>query len=120
MIRHSLIKSIQLLLYLIVLQTLHAENHIVVHDYEHVYTIHSLTDMDEEITKRFTILHLDALSQASLVIPYDQDKKVVEAEIQYSNASGLEIKKIKFKDFLDYATSDGFSIFTENRAKKVT
>ncbi|MEP7268193.1 MAG: DUF3858 domain-containing protein [Saprospiraceae bacterium] len=88
-----------------------------IHQSTHAYTIKSLTDMDESVTKNFTIYNSASISEATIVIPYDKGSKIVNAEITYFNAAGLVLKKVKLKDFGDHVLNDGFSVFTDNRFK---
>ncbi len=52
---------------------------------------------------------------ASPTIFYDKNNQIYSVNIEYFNFLGESIKKVKRKDFNDYAAVDGFSLFNDNR-----
>ena len=50
-------------------------------------------------------------------IGYDNTISIKKLETRIYNALGIEIKKIKEKDFIDVSAADGFSIYTDYRVK---
>lgn len=96
-----------------------ADTYITIHQSSLEYILHSLTDLEEKVYKKYTIHSAKAQSDATLIIPYDKFSKIIDAEIQYTNKFGILIKKYKLKDFIDQVMFDGFSIFSDNRMKAV-
>lgn len=83
------------------------------------YTINALNDMEERVRKKYTIHSAKAAHEADLTIGYDKFSKITDAEIVYSDHTGLITKKFKLKDFNDQVMQDGYSLFSDNRLKYI-
>lgn len=70
-----------------------------------------------KITKKsvITILNEEGLIFAHSFIGYDTDTKINSISLEYFDAMGKSIKKVKKSDFFDRAAVDGFSLYTDDR-----
>ena len=64
-----------------------------------------------------TVFNESGQSKVNGVVYYDNAVTVKKLEAKIYNAFGQEIKKYRKKDFKDVSVADGFSIFSDNRAK---
>lgn len=62
-----------------------------------------------------TILNKKGSIYESTYTNYDKSKIIKKLEAYYYNKEGLEVKKIKKKDFIDVNSVDGFSLYTDDR-----
>lgn len=62
-----------------------------------------------------TILNKSFDEAANLTIHYDKQRKINAVELNYYDAIGKLIKKVKRSEFMDYAAVDGFSLYSDNR-----
>lgn len=83
-------------------------------------TIIDIEAIDKIIVKHHrivTVFNKLGESKVDGVVYYDNAVTVKKLEAKVFNALGQEIKKFKKKDFKDVSVADGFSIFSDNRAK---
>lgn len=70
-------------------------------------------------TRKMTVTRLNKqASFKNLYISYDSDTKVGKVKIELYDQSGNLIRKLKKDELEDYASFDGFSLYTDNRYKK--
>ena len=62
-----------------------------------------------------TIYNKTADYLARPTLGYDKHNLIKALNMEFYNADGNSIKKVKKKDFKDYAAVDGFSLYTDNR-----
>lgn len=91
-------------------------DYITIHHSKTHYKINALDDVEESVWKNYTIHHEKGLKEATLILPYDKQSKITEAEIMVKNKFGM-ITKYKLRDFTDQVMQDGYSIFSDNRLK---
>ncbi len=91
-------------------------DYITIHQSKTHYKINDLDDMEETVWKNFTIHHEKGMQEATLILPYDKNSKIMEAELQVKNRLGI-VTKFKLRDFTDQVMQDGYSIFSDNRLK---
>lgn len=66
-------------------------------------------------TKVVTVLNNKGINNIDAIEYYNKSTKVKTIEAVVYNSMGLEIKKIKRKDFIDQSVADGFSIYNDDR-----
>ncbi len=91
-------------------------DYITIHHSKTHYKINALDDMEESVWKNYTIHHEKGLKEATLILPYDKQSKITDAELIVKNKFGM-ITKYKLRDFTDQVMQDGYSIFSDNRLK---
>lgn len=64
-----------------------------------------------------TILNKNGDEQAHLQVNYDKNSNIKYIKGIIYNSFGIQIRKISESDFEDVATTDGFSLFQDSRAK---
>lgn len=62
-----------------------------------------------------TILNKSFDEAGNLTIHYDKQRKINAVELNYYDAIGKLIKKVKRSEFMDFAAVDGFSLYSDNR-----
>lgn len=77
--------------------------------------IKSISSMEITERKAITIRNKSGERQLRLADGYDKETKIKSIGAVVYNAFGKEIKRIKRKDFNDYAAVDGFSLYVDNR-----
>lgn len=65
--------------------------------------------------KVITVLNSKGLSNIDAIEYFDGSTKVKSIEAIIYNSLGVELKKIKRKDFIDQSVADGFSVYSDNR-----
>jgi len=72
--------------------------------------IKSVSEMNIKTKKVITVLNQKGLSNIDAVEYYDKSNKINAIEAVVYNAFGIEIKKLKRKDFFDQSVAEGFEI----------
>jgi len=67
--------------------------------------------------KAITILNKLGDDQAALVVNYDKSNEIKKLKAYVFNAFGKQDKKISKKDFGDFSSNDGISLFNDGRLK---
>lgn len=83
-------------------------------------TIIDIESIDKIVVRKHrivTVFNKSGESKVNGLVYYDNAVTVKKLEAKVFNALGQEIKKFKKKDFKDVSVADGFSIFSDNRAK---
>lgn len=62
-----------------------------------------------------TILNKAADELGNLTVYYDKDSKINRLKMNFFDAYGKEIKKVKRKDFNDYSATGNSNLYTDNR-----
>lgn len=66
-------------------------------------------------SKIITVLNSKGLNNIDAVEYYDGSTKLKSIEAVIYNSSGIELRKIRRKDFKDQSVADGFSVYNDNR-----
>lgn len=77
--------------------------------------IHAQNSMKIIKKQVITVFNEEALRLAYFVEGYDKHTKIYSVDLEYFDANGKSIKKIKKSDFMDRPAVDGFSLYTDNR-----
>lgn len=77
--------------------------------------IEAVDKMTYSVKQAVTILNKSGSSYASTRAMYDKDKKIKSIEATFYDANGIELEKVKKRDFKDVAAVDGFSLYLDNR-----
>ena len=65
--------------------------------------------------RAITILNKGADGLANMTLSYDKTHKIASVQLEYFDAFGKSIKKVKKSDFKDYAAVDGSSLYNDDR-----
>ena len=66
-----------------------------------------------------TILNKKSAKRARIMVGYDRLRKIKSLSANVYDADGRNIKKVRSNDFKDISLYDGFSVYTDNRAKVI-
>lgn len=77
--------------------------------------VSSPTQLLYQNRKVVTVLNENGKQNATAFINYDKDKKIDEVNVKVYDKNGVEIEKYKKRDFKDVSSSDGFSLYTDDR-----
>jgi len=77
--------------------------------------IHAQNSMKIIKKQVITVFNEEALRLAYFIEGYDKHTKIYSVDLEYFDANGKSIKKIKKSDFMDRPAVDGFSLYTDNR-----
>jgi len=67
--------------------------------------------------KAITVLNKLGDDQAALIVHYDKSNNIRKLKATIYNAKGKEIRRISKKDFGDFSSNDGISLFNDGRLK---
>ena len=79
------------------------------------YQILSQGRMKISYRAAITVLNEKGNEDASIVLGYDKYHNINRVTAKIYNALGVEIKKVKRKEFKDRSAADGFSLYNDNR-----
>lgn len=79
------------------------------------------SDNDARLTvhKVYTVLNSNGNEDVNLIIYYDKYRKVQDLSATVYDKNGVNIKKVKNDEILDYSAISGFSIYEDNRVKYI-
>jgi transglutaminase-like putative cysteine protease len=84
-----------------------------------IYTIHSKSNATYKIYQVITILNTNGNHYAQEVVGYDKLSKVTSLKGSVYDANGMLIRKLKNSEIYDQSAYDGFSLYSDNRLKKI-
>ena len=77
--------------------------------------VRSQKELVVKVEKAITIYNDLADSYANILVNYDKRRSIENISAFIYDENGEEIKKIKKKDFKDYSSSDGMSLYNDGR-----
>ncbi len=102
---------------LIIPDSLTKNANVVVRNYNKAITILSKKEMLVEHTMFITVLNKLGDENPFFIAGYDKHASISNIKIIVYNSFGKQIKKVKRKEIKDISSSDGFSLFNDDRLK---
>jgi hypothetical protein len=91
-------------------------NAVVRHD-ETVFEVLDVNRATCRVHMAITILNKMGDAHTKVAVPYDKFVRITSLEGKIYNAFGVEVSKVKSKDFQDYSAFQSFSLYEDNRMK---
>jgi len=89
----------------------------VVRSNEQIITINDIDNMTVFEKRIITVLNKEGNDDVGAYVPYDNNVKIKELEVQVYNDFGALLKKVKKNDFKDVSAVDGGTLYSDSRVK---
>lgn len=96
-------------------EELKAKANIVIRNEESTYVINSIENMEINNQMVFTVMNKTGDNDATIVIPYDKNRKVSDIKVQILDSEGKVIKKYSKSDFSDVSSVSAGALYMDDR-----
>jgi transglutaminase-like putative cysteine protease len=100
-------------------EALKKDVHVVMREDQMVFTIQSKSRATYHVYQAVTIFNANGKRFAQETIGYDKLSKVTSFKAAVYDAEGMLIKRLKSSEVYDHSAYDGFSLYSDNRVKRV-